>query len=132
MAETAQERRRFSRIPAQAPLACQVREQGHDGISPPLPGKMRNVSTGGALLEMGKRLPPGATLLMGVLTKTGAIEVEGEVIWVTAGPSVGEGEVHLHGVQFVQEEGESDPTIQDLLSHYAMSTLMEGEPPADD
>jgi len=118
------ERRRHVRFPAHVPLPCRVRVQGHREGTPPYPGQLRNVSEGGALLDLARRVPPGAILLFSVETKRGVSEVEAEVIWVTAGPGASEGPTWIHGLKFLAPEGgPPDPVIESLVRLYARATF---------
>ncbi len=125
MAEVPQERRRYSRFPVQAPVPCLVTVQESGAASRPLAGKLRNISVGGTLLELGTCVPPGAIVALGVPSKTGSVEVEGEVIWVTAGSDPGGTPLYVHGVQVSTLEGRPDPVLEDLLRSYARATGLE-------
>jgi hypothetical protein len=107
-----------------------VRVPGAAQDGPPLAGRLRNVSVGGALLELPACVPPGGTVAMGVPTKTGSVEVEGRVIWVTAGASTGGGQTYVHGVQLSTMEGKPDPVLAHLCS-YAAGAPFEGDRPPD-
>ncbi len=122
MAETPEERRRHSRFPVLAPLPCLVKVQGYDEKTPPLEGKLRNLSAGGALLELGRRVPPGATVMLSVDTTTGLIQMECQVLWVAGGTARREGATSVHGLEFPPGEGGPDPVIEDLLRHYSMTS----------
>jgi hypothetical protein len=130
MAETPKERRRHARSPVQFPVTCLVRVPGAAQAGPPLAGRLRNVSVGGALLELPACVPPGGTVAMGVPTKTGSVEVEGRVIWVTAGAGTGGGQTYVHGVQLSTMEGKPDPVLAHLCS-YAAGAPFEGDRPPD-
>ena len=129
MTDVPQERRRHSRFPVQAPVPCLVTLQESGAASTPLAGKLRNISVAGTLLELGMCVPPGAIVAMGVLSKTGSVKVEGEVIWVTAGSDPGGQPIYVHGVQVSTMEGRPDPVLEDLLRAYARATGLEAEPP---
>lgn len=118
MAETAEERRRHFRFPVRPSVPCLVRVEG-SGKTAPLAGRLRNISVSGALLELATRLPHGSIVAVGASTVTGSIDVEGEVIWVTAGGDAGGGPIHVHGVQFAVPEGGPDPALEDLLRSFA-------------
>lgn len=123
------DRRRHVRFPAHVPLPCRVKVQGHREGTTPYPGQLRNVSEGGALLDLGRRIPPGAMLLFSVETKIGVSEVEAEVIWATAGPPTGEGSSWIHGLKFTAPEGGAlDPVIESLVRLYARATYEHPEP----
>ena len=130
MAETPEERRRHSRFPVLAPLACLVKVQGYDEKAPPLGGKLRNLSAGGALLEVGRRVPPGAVVVLSVDTLTGLIQMECQVLWVAGGTARREGATYVHGLQFPPGKEGPDPVIEDLLRHYSMTSG--GAAPAPD
>ncbi len=127
MAERPKERRRQPRFPVQFPVTCLVRMPGAAQADPPLAGRLRNVSVGGALLELRTCVPPGDTVAVGVPTKTGSVEVEGRVIWVTAGAGTGGGPSYVHGVQLSTMEGKPDAVLADLLRSYAADTPFEGD-----
>lgn len=61
-------------------------------------GWTRNVSDGGACLELAERFPLATPLSVILQTDQGSLGVEGKVAWV-GGPTAGEGGV-LHGVAF--------------------------------
>ena len=127
MAEIPKERRRHSRFPVQFPVTCLVRMPGAAQADPPLAGRLRNVSVGGALLELTTCVPPGGVVAVGVPSKTGSVEVEGRVIWVAAGADTGGGPRYVHGVQLSTMEGKPDAILADLLRSYAPDA-----PPATD
>ncbi len=129
MAETREERRRHSRFPVLAPLDCLVKVQGYDEQAPPLGGKLRNLSAGGALLELARRVPPGAVVVLSVDTMTGLIQMECQVLWVAGGTGRREGATYVHGLQFPAGEGGPDPVIEDLLRHYSMISAGGGSAP---
>lgn len=131
MADRPEERRRHSRFPVLPPLACRVQVQGYDEKAPRLGGKLRNLSAGGALLELGRRVPPGAMVMLSVDTRTGLIQMECQVIWAAGGAPPREGASYMHGLQFPAGEGRHDPVIEELLRHYAMISG-EGDAPAPD
>jgi hypothetical protein len=127
------DRRRHLRFPAHVPLPCWVKVQGHREGTPPQPGQLRNVSEGGALLDLQRRIPPGAMLAFTVETKVGLSEVEAEVIWATAGPPTGEGPSWIHGLRFTAPEGGvPDPVIESLVRLYARATFERPEPDAEE
>ncbi len=129
--EASEERRRHSRFPVSVPLPCRVKVQGHQAGSAPLPGQLRNISEGGCLLDMGRRVPPGATLAFRVETRTGLSEIEAEVIWATAGPPTSEGPTYIHGLKFLTPEGGTpDPVIESLVRYYARATFVRPDPTA--
>ena len=129
--EASGERRRHSRFPVHVPLPCRVKVQGHKEGAPPIPGQLRNISEGGCLLDMGRRVPPGATLVFGVETRMGLSDVEAEVIWATAGPPTSEGPSYIHGLKFLTpESGTPDPVIEALVRYYARTTFVRPDPTA--
>ena len=131
MADPQEERRRQPRFPVLPPLACRVKVQGYAEEAPHLGGQLRNLSAGGALLELGRRVPPGAMVRLSVDTKTGLIQMECQVIWAAGGATRREGPRYVHGLQFPAGEERHDPVIEELLRHYAM-TSGEGGAPAPD
>ncbi len=131
MAEISKERRRHARSSVQVPVTCLVRVPGAAQAGPPLAGSLRNVSVGGALLELPTCVPPGDAVAVGVPTKTGSVEVEGRVIWVTGGANAGGRQTYVHGVQLSTLEGQPDTVLADLLSSYAAAAPFEGDRPPD-
>ena len=130
MAEIPKERRRHARFSVQFPVTCLVRVPGGTQGDPPLAGRLRNVSVGGALLDLPACVPPGGIVAVGVPSKTGSVEVEGRVIWVTAGTGTGGNPTYVHGVQLSTMEGKPDPVLADLLrAHTAASPSDPDRPP---
>lgn len=128
MAEAQDERRREARFRVLPPLECLVRGKGYGETTPGLEGKLRNLSAGGALFDLGKRMPPGAMVVLSVKNKAGSFEVEGEVLWVTQGAGTSEGPSYVHGLQFPAAAGGPDPAIEKLLHRYATARGGEGDP----
>ena len=88
--------RRFPRYAIQLPLFFRTgAAQQKAGV-----GWTRDISEGGARLELAERLPSRTPLQLIVRTDEGAIELEAEVVWVREA-GVGEGGA-LHGVGFIQ------------------------------
>ncbi len=119
------DRRQYARFPVQALEPCLVTVQAAGTASRPLAGKLRNISVGGTLLELQTCVPPGTMVALGVPSKTGSLEVEGRVMWVTAGSEPGETPLYVHGVQVSMMEGRPDPVLEDLLRSYARATGLE-------
>jgi hypothetical protein len=77
---------------------------------------MRNLSQGGACLELEERLPAPTPLQIQLQTDQGTVEVEAQVVWeaerVSKGPA---GEGVLHGVAFTYLAAEQMQAIRTLL-----------------
>ncbi|MBI4841144.1 MAG: PilZ domain-containing protein [candidate division NC10 bacterium] len=81
-------------------------------------GWTRDVSDGGACLELAEPLQPGTPLSVILQTDQGSLGVEGKVVWV-GGPVAGGGGV-LHGVAFLdatpellcRPKGDAGPPLQ--------------------
>lgn len=88
-------RQRFPRYELQLPVLYRLTDtpQVKAGI-----GRMRNLSEGGACLELHERLAPSTRLALILRTDQGAIEAKAEVVWVqNQGPPE---QGVLHGVCF--------------------------------
>lgn len=105
--------RRFPRYPIQLPVL-------HDAVSPGSSGKKagwtRDLSEGGACLELSERLPVPSSLSIQLQTDRGAVEVEAQVVWeaATRESSEGEGGI-LHGVAFTHLSLDQLQILRDLL-----------------
>jgi PilZ domain-containing protein len=130
MSASEDERRLHTRFAIHAPLLCTVQVQGYQSILS-TPGKVRNLSASGALLELPHRVPPGAMLTLSFDTPTGLIQLECEVAWATAGGSAGTGPPCTHGLQFPPTPGGPDQVLADLLRHYADAGTLPGEAGAE-
>jgi len=109
------ERRQFRRYPIQLPLV-------HTSKNPDAPatgiGWTRDLSEGGACVELDRRLSAPTPLQVRLQTDRGAIDVEVQVVWELesqegdAGP--GKGGV-LHGVAFSRLAPEQLQAVRDLI-----------------
>jgi len=105
--------RRFPRQPIQLPVL-------HDAISPGSTGRRagwtRDLSEGGACLELDERLPVPSLLHIHLQTDRGAIEVDAQVAWEVGARERGEGEGGiLHGVAFTHLSSDQLQALRDLL-----------------
>lgn len=129
MVEIPEERRRQARVSLPAAMPCMVKLPRPASGPTILRGQLRNVSVGGALIELGEFVAPTTRLAVEVASKTGSLDVEGEVIWVTDGTDAAGRPVHIHGVQFSARGDKPDPVLADLLRAYTVPPGPQGEPP---
>lgn len=102
--------RRFSRYVIQLPLLHKAKGPASSGVGV---GWSRNLSEGGACVELAEPLPPQMPLQVRLQTDQGAIEVEGEVLWAdTPTPSWGG---ILHGLAFTQLAPDQRQALRDLI-----------------
>ena len=105
-------------------LSAQRRSPRHDIVLPLLHratpaalrvgvGWTRNLSEGGACLELTVRLPPQAPLWVHLQTDRGTIEAKAQVAW-TGAPDSARGSV-LHGVAFTQMSPAQRRVLRDML-----------------
>ena len=107
------EQRRFARHPIQLPIL-------HDAASPgsteKRAGWTRNLSEGGACLELDEHVPVPSLLHLHLQTDHGAIEVDAQVVWEMEDRESGEGEAGvLHGVAFTHLSPEQLQALRGLL-----------------
>jgi len=104
------EYRKFRRYPIQLPLLHTPK-----GPAPAQPGVgwTRNLSEGGACVELAERLPSRLPLWVRLRTERGAIEGEAEVTWAEEPPLVNGG--ILHGVAFTQLALDPLQAVRDLI-----------------
>ena len=107
------EQRRFARHPIQLPIL-------HDAASPgsteKKAGWTRNLSEGGACLELDEHVPVPSLLHLHLQTDHGAIEVDAQVVWEMEDRESGEGEAGvLHGVAFTHLSPEQLQALRGLL-----------------
>lgn len=76
-------------------------------------GWTRNLSEGGACVELGERLSPEMLLRLLLRTDRGNVEVEAKVVW--AGEAATPGGGFLHGVAFTQVPAEQLRALRDLI-----------------
>ena len=105
--------RRFPRQPIHLPVL-------HDATSPGSTGRRagwtRDLSEGGACLELGERLPMPGLIHIQLQTDRGAIEVEAQVVWETGAREEAKGEGWiLHGVAFTRLSPDQLQALRDLL-----------------
>ncbi len=112
----APKRRQFARYPIQLPVLYDAMSRGSTGRRA---GWTRNLSEGGACLELDERLPVPSLLHIYLQMDRGAIEIEAQVVWEVKGRGHGEGGGGiLHGVAFTHLAPNKLQTLRDLfLSH---------------
>jgi hypothetical protein len=76
-------------------------------------GWTRNLSQGGACVELAERLQPGVLLHVLLRTDRGAIELEAEVAW--ASEAAAEGGGILHGLTFARIAPDQLQALQTLI-----------------
>ena len=104
------EHRQFRRYPIQLPLLHTPK-----GSAPARRGVgwTRNLSEGGACVELAERLQPRLPLWVRLRTEQGAIEAEAQVAWAE-GPPLANGGI-LHGVAFTQLAHDPLQALRDLI-----------------
>jgi hypothetical protein len=85
--------RRFSRFPVQVPIQCQPQAAAS---SPPASGWTRNLSEGGACLELNEVLRTGTRIRVWLFTEMGSFPLDAHVVWKAPEPTGST----LHGVAF--------------------------------
>jgi len=105
--------RRFPRHPIQLPVL-------HDAVPPGSPrsraGWTRDLSEGGACLELDERIPAPSVLHIRLQTEQGAIEVEAQVVWEAEAQERGETEGGIrHGVAFTHLSPDQLRALRALL-----------------
>jgi c-di-GMP-binding flagellar brake protein YcgR len=107
-------RQQFPRSSIQLPLR-------HTVLSPPVEhtgiGWTRNLSEGGACMEVAEAVPLHAALRLRFQTDRGAIEAEAVVVWASA-PAGDRGPM-LHGVAFTRMATDQRQTLRALLQTQA-------------
>ena len=100
----------YLRYPIQTPLLYKPMGSaaGKGGM-----GWTRNLSQGGACVELAERLQPGTPLQVVFQTAHANIEVEAQVIWARESTAAG-GSV-FHGVTFARVATDQDQALRDLL-----------------
>lgn len=106
----ASERRQFARYLIQLPL---VHKAGEPAPSKVEVGWTKNLSTGGACVELTERLQERTPLRTRLQTDRGPIDVEAQVVW--AGDPAPTGGGILHGVAFAEVTPEQFQALQALL-----------------
>lgn len=102
--------RRFPRYPVRLPLLYKLKDAARVRAGM---GWTRDLSEGGACLELADRLEPSSPLRLLLQTDQGSLEVPAEVIW--SGKSGAAGEGVLHGVKFTQIPPDQHQSLRDLL-----------------
>ena len=117
------EHRQFRRYPIQLPLLHTPK-----GPTPAQPGVgwTRNLSEGGACVELAERLQSRLPLLVCLRTERGIIEAEAEVAWAEK-PPLATGGI-LHGVAFTQSRPRSPSDPPGLDRHQWPGTARRGPP----
>jgi c-di-GMP-binding flagellar brake protein YcgR len=102
--------RRFTRFPIVLPVLHRLKGPGtvRTGV-----GWTRDLSGGGACVQLAEQLPPQVPLNLRLQTDRGAIELEGEVAWVGDPPKAGGG--ILHGVAFTHIAPDQLQTLRELI-----------------
>jgi hypothetical protein len=77
-------------------------------------GRTRNVSGGGACVELPEALPPATPLSVGLPTDRGELRMEAEVVWVGGHGPLGGGVPH--GVAFIEVTSEQHQALWDLVN----------------
>lgn len=104
------ERRQFRRYPVQLPVLHMPKDS-----APARPGVgwTRNLSEGGACVELAERLPSQFALWIRFRTERGVIEAEAQVAWAEE-PALADGGI-LHGVSFAQLASDPLKDLQGLI-----------------
>jgi len=107
------ERRQFARYPIQLPVLHDATFPGSTGSRA---GWTRDLSEGGACVELDERLPAPSLLRVHLQTDRGAIEVEAQVVWEVESRESGEGKGGiLHGVAFTHLSPNQLQALRGLL-----------------
>ena len=113
MPETA-EHRRLPRYQIQLPLLYKIAPaESKFGV-----GWTRNLSEGGALVELDEHVQPDTPLHLSLRTDTGSIEIEARVTW--AEPARQDGGDVLHNLEFTQIDPGHHQALCDLLLPLSM------------
>ena len=105
------ELRRLRRYPIQLPLLHRPKASPSDERNG---GWSRNLSEGGACVELARRLQPPMPLHLRLRTDRGIIEAEGKVVWAGEAELAAGGGMP-HGVAFTQVAPDQVQTLRDLL-----------------
>ena len=108
--------RQFPRYPIQLPVLYKPKAPTASKVGA---GWTRELSEGGACIELAERLRPQVSLAMRLRTDRGPIEVEAEVVWVGE-PTPPSGAIP-HGVVFTQVSPEQAQALRDLLLPLSMA-----------
>lgn len=104
------EQRRFRRYPIQLPLLHTPKNPAHARTGA---GWTRNLSEGGACVELGEHLPSRMPLRVRLRTDRGAIEAEAQVVWA-GGSRLGDGGI-CHGMAFTRIAPDHLQALGDLI-----------------
>ena len=107
--------RRFSRFPVQVPIRCQPQA---GASSPPASGWTRNLSEGGACLELNEVLKTGTRVRLWLFTEGGSFPVDAHVVWKAPEPSGST----LHGVAFAALTPAQVEALRHLLAAATATT----------
>jgi len=120
MAEFAVQRRE-PRFPVKLPVLYKVQspKAGKPGV-----GWTRDLSEGGACLELADRLEASTVLWVLLRSDLGGLELTGRVVWV-GGPSPGQGEV-AHGVAFEKVGPNQQEALRQLVMQHKVQLRKEG------
>jgi c-di-GMP-binding flagellar brake protein YcgR len=102
--------RRFPRYPIYLPVSHRPAASARWGTGV---GWTRNLSEGGICLELGDRLKPAMPLRLRLRTDQGAIEAEGQVMWVHGTPPGTVGAPH--GIAFTRMAPDHQRALGDLV-----------------
>jgi c-di-GMP-binding flagellar brake protein YcgR len=102
--------RQFPRYPIKLPLLYKLKDPApaRAGV-----GWTRDLSEGGACLELAERLEPPSPLRLFLRTDQGGLELEAEVVWI--GRQVPAGEGVPHGVAFSRLSAEQHDALHHLF-----------------
>ncbi|HSC72223.1 MAG TPA: PilZ domain-containing protein [Candidatus Methylomirabilis sp.] len=105
--------RRFPRYPFQLPFRCRV-HRVQANIPPRVNvGWTRQLSEGGAGVELGEALSPGSSLTLHVQTPRGAQEVQAQVVWTEKSLEAGGG--IPHGLVYTAADAKFLHALRDLF-----------------
>ena len=110
--------RRHPRYPAVLSIVYWRKEAGADRARR---GRTRDVSAGGACLELPEALPLATPLSVDLPMEPGGLRLEAEVVWV-GGPGI-PGAGVLHGVAFLEATAEQHQALWDLVNRLGHRSL---------
>lgn len=108
--------RRFVRYPIELPLLYRIQGTAPRRVGA---GWTRNLSEGGAGVELGDRLSPGTPLMVRFQTDQGPLEFTAEVVWVGTPNQAGGG--FPHGLAFTESDPKARQALLDLLLPLSMA-----------
>lgn len=111
-------RRRYPRFPIKLPILYRLKDPGpaRAGV-----GWTRDLSQGGACLELAEPFEPASHLRVFLRTDEGGLELEAQVAW-TGGQGSEAGAV-IHGVAFTHLTPDQHNALRDMLVHKGQSRL---------